>query len=202
MPAHERITLHRTLDARQQQVHARVLAQARLLIGERGHEAVGMGDIAKAAGVSRATLYRYFASRDHIVAEVALAWARSVSADLIASSARRRTLGGLVRGVLDGIVDEAATDPAMLRAILSSLIAEGPGADSFRQSVEAQLQLLFASRFEGVAEQDAVGFEMLGRLLLANLALLGAGAVDAATCKRQLARFAEVALGDKQHTGL
>lgn len=41
----------------------RILDAAAALFAERGVTAVGMGDIAKAAGCSRATLYRYFDNR-------------------------------------------------------------------------------------------------------------------------------------------
>lgn len=42
---------------------ARILDAAARLFAERGVNAVGMGEVARAAGCSRATLYRYFADR-------------------------------------------------------------------------------------------------------------------------------------------
>jgi AcrR family transcriptional regulator len=42
----------------------RILDAAASLFAQRGVEAVGMNDIARAAGCSRATLYRYYPSRD------------------------------------------------------------------------------------------------------------------------------------------
>ncbi|MBB5913032.1 AcrR family transcriptional regulator [Nocardia transvalensis] len=44
----------------------RILAAAAELFAERGVAATGMADIAKAAGCSRATLYRYFDSRQAV----------------------------------------------------------------------------------------------------------------------------------------
>ena len=61
------LTIHRTLDARQRDVRERLLMAARQLIREHGHESVGMEHIATTAGVSRATTYRYFASKEHVV---------------------------------------------------------------------------------------------------------------------------------------
>lgn len=66
--------------ARQIEVRARLLAAARQLIRAHGHEAVGMEMIATTAGVSRATTYRYFASKEHVVCEAALAWGHEVAA--------------------------------------------------------------------------------------------------------------------------
>ena len=50
---------------------ARILTAALGLIGRRGVRRLGMQEIAEAAGVSRGTLYRYFPSRDHVLAAAA-----------------------------------------------------------------------------------------------------------------------------------
>jgi AcrR family transcriptional regulator len=49
----------------------RILTAALGLIGRRGVRRLGMQEIAEAAGVSRGTLYRYFPSRDDVLAAAA-----------------------------------------------------------------------------------------------------------------------------------
>jgi AcrR family transcriptional regulator len=49
----------------------RILTAALGLIGRRGVRRLGMQEIAEASGVSRGTLYRYFPSRDHVLAAAA-----------------------------------------------------------------------------------------------------------------------------------
>jgi AcrR family transcriptional regulator len=49
----------------------RILTAALALIGRRGVRRLGMREIAEAAGVSRGTLYRYFPSKDHVLAAAA-----------------------------------------------------------------------------------------------------------------------------------
>jgi AcrR family transcriptional regulator len=49
----------------------RILTAALGLIGRQGVQRLGMAQIADAAGVSRGTLYRYFPSRDHVLAAAA-----------------------------------------------------------------------------------------------------------------------------------
>jgi AcrR family transcriptional regulator len=49
----------------------RILTAALGLIGRRGVRRLGMREIAEAAGVSRGTLYRYFPSKDHVLAAAA-----------------------------------------------------------------------------------------------------------------------------------
>lgn len=50
---------------------ARILTAALGLIGRKGVQRLGMAQIADAAGVARGTLYRYFPSRDHVLAAAA-----------------------------------------------------------------------------------------------------------------------------------
>ena len=49
----------------------RILTAALGLIGRRGVRRLGMQEIAEAAGVSRGTLYRYFPSKEHVLAGAA-----------------------------------------------------------------------------------------------------------------------------------
>jgi AcrR family transcriptional regulator len=49
----------------------RILTAALGLIGRRGVRRLGMREIAEVAGVSRGTLYRYFPSKDHVLAAAA-----------------------------------------------------------------------------------------------------------------------------------
>ena len=49
----------------------RILTSALILIGRRGVRRLGMRELAEAAGVSRGTLYRYFPSKEHVLAAAA-----------------------------------------------------------------------------------------------------------------------------------
>ena len=57
----------------------RILEAAGELFAQRGVEAVGMNEIARAAGCSRATLYRYYPSRDALHAAYVHRHARAVN---------------------------------------------------------------------------------------------------------------------------
>jgi AcrR family transcriptional regulator len=69
----------------------RILEAAGTLFADRGVESVGMNDIARAAGCSRATLYRYFENRDALHAAYVHRHARAIN----------RQLGQLVGGIAD-----------------------------------------------------------------------------------------------------
>jgi AcrR family transcriptional regulator len=59
----------------------RILAVARELFYERGVRAVGVDEIAEAAGTNKMTLYRHFASKDLLVAECLRQFARQADAE-------------------------------------------------------------------------------------------------------------------------
>ncbi|MGW5311593.1 TetR/AcrR family transcriptional regulator [Nocardia thailandica] len=92
----------------------RILDAAAELFAERGVDAVGMGDIAKAAGCSRATLYRYFENRQ----AVRIAFVHRETRRIVAR------LGDEVAGIADpaerviaamlGAVREVRADPLLI----------------------------------------------------------------------------------------
>jgi AcrR family transcriptional regulator len=49
-----------------------ILQAAQSLIAEQGVEAVSMAELAKATGLSRPAIYQYFASKDHVLAELVI----------------------------------------------------------------------------------------------------------------------------------
>jgi AcrR family transcriptional regulator len=98
-----------------------VLSVSSALFAERGYYAVGMEEIATAADVSRATLYRYFSTKDKILAELtrrAVAEIEAHAAALPAMAADsltewmlgyvrfHRAYNGVIRAWFDGTVAE------------------------------------------------------------------------------------------------
>ncbi|MGB7143390.1 MAG: helix-turn-helix domain-containing protein [Mycobacterium sp.] len=98
-----------------------VLSVSSALFAERGYYAIGMEEIAAAAGVSRATLYRYFSTKDKILAELtrravfeieehaaalpAMA-AGSLTEWMLGYVRFHRTYRGVIRAWFDGTVAE------------------------------------------------------------------------------------------------
>ena len=67
-----------------------ILVAAQSLIAEQGVHAVSMAELAKTTGLSRPAIYQYFASKDHVLAELVI----NEMADL--SNAIERHIEGLV----------------------------------------------------------------------------------------------------------
>jgi AcrR family transcriptional regulator len=102
-----------------------VLSVSSALFAERGYYAIGMEEIAAAADVSRATLYRYFSTKDKILAELTrravveieehAAALPAIAADSLIEWMRgyvrfHRTYRGVIRAWFDGTVAEQLSD--------------------------------------------------------------------------------------------
>jgi AcrR family transcriptional regulator len=183
------VTIHRTLDARQSDVRARILAAARQLINEQGHETVGMEAIAATAGVSRATMYRYFASKEHVVCDAALAWGHELAARIPLAIAEASDARPAIDVAIEQVVHEAASDLPMVRATMASVLALGPVADEFRMGVRQ----MFAALTAGADAPQAMDASMtlLGRVFFADLALLSVGDITIEQCIDELRTAAQ-----------
>ena len=56
----------------------RVIEAAMKLAADGGYDAVQMRDVASEAGVALGTIYRYFASKDHLLAACQVEWAEEI----------------------------------------------------------------------------------------------------------------------------
>ncbi|ORB83971.1 hypothetical protein B1987_09370 [Mycobacterium kansasii] len=174
------------MDARQQEVRARLLQAARQLIREHGHEAVGMEMMAKTAGVSRATTYRYFASKEHVVCEAALAWGHEVAARLPQIVEAVGEPANAIDVAIEQVVHEAASDLAMVRATMASVLAQGTVADEFRLGVREMFRALLAGAVDDVPASLDPSMTLLGRVFFADLALMGVGDISVEQCIEEL----------------
>jgi AcrR family transcriptional regulator len=131
-----------------------VLSVSSALFAERGYYAVGMEEIAAAADISRATLYRYFSAKDTILAELTRravveiethaaalpAMATDSLTDWMLGYVRfHRGYNGIIRAWFDGTVAEQLSDAdvdhgigAIFHAVsaLLSTVDLPPGVDA------------------------------------------------------------------------
>jgi AcrR family transcriptional regulator len=126
--APDTLTLSRRLSRQQAARRAAVVEAARALAREGGYAAVTMQAVAARAGASRATLYRWFASKDHLLGEVALAWGAELTAAL-----RERPLGAKARAervaeVLLFVLRAARAEPRLTGAVLAAATSPDPEA--------------------------------------------------------------------------
>jgi AcrR family transcriptional regulator len=90
------------------------------LFAARGYEATTVDEVARAAGVSRRTFFRYFESKEDVVVGTSDALAEDVLAAVAARPRRERPLVA-IRRALRPVVEARLADPAEARSIIHLL---------------------------------------------------------------------------------
>ncbi len=146
----------RGLNVRQADTLDRLLQAARAELDEVGHEVLTIRTVASRAGVSAATAYNYFASRDHLFAE--LFWRHLATAEgprLTGRSSTRR-----LQQTTRHLAETIAGAPALAAAATKSLLGSDPAVEQLRVHIGA----VFADRFRA-AMGDQVDPRVLETLL-------------------------------------
>jgi AcrR family transcriptional regulator len=148
----------RKLHARQGDTLDRLLEAARDELDEVGHEVLTIRTVASRAGVSSATAYNYFASRDHLFAE--LFWRHLTDSELPRLTGRSSTRR--LQQTTRHLAETIAGAPALAAAATKALLGTDPAVGDLRLRVGA----VFADRFR-TAIGDPVQPQVLETLLFA-----------------------------------
>jgi AcrR family transcriptional regulator len=155
---------HRRSDAAE-----RILDAAAELFVERGVGAVGMGEVATAAGCSRATLYRYFADRAELHTAFVHREARRVGREVAAAVEGTDDPSALVTGAVLHAVRLVRETPA-----LAAWFADG---DAARTAALAQSSAVIEALGTTVVA-DPEDARWLVRVILSLLTVPGRDAAD------------------------
>ena len=128
-------TTDRALTPAQEARRQRVIDAAMSLALEGGYDAVQMRDVATRANVAMGTVYRYFSSKDHLLAASAVFWFEQLEARLSTRPALGATPAERVTAVLDRALRSLARQPLLGTAVFAALSSPDPAA------VESQLQI-------------------------------------------------------------
>jgi AcrR family transcriptional regulator len=111
------------------------LAAARAIAAEGGYEALTMHAVARRSGVSRAALYRYFASKDQLLMEVSLEFNAGLQAELERDPPRGASLAERVTDSFARVFDAFAREPNLLAALLRAFLSNDPQVDALAPQV-------------------------------------------------------------------
>jgi AcrR family transcriptional regulator len=139
-----------TVTRRFSQVQAEKRAEARRvaseLASEGGYDAVTMAAVADRIGISRATIYRYFASKDHLLAEIMAEWTLRINDDLRRKAPAGITLAERVGVAFERIIQMSARNRGLTSALLFAATSSDPAAKeafpSWSGPVEVYLKTL------------------------------------------------------------
>jgi len=136
-------TLTKSQAARRQRV-----VEAALDLGARGgYDAVQMRDIATAANVALGTIYRYFASKDHLLAEALVEWARDLGRRVNQRPISGDTTADRVIHVLRRATRAMEAEPNRSEAVITALSSTDPHAARCQREVGAVMSQIMAKAF-------------------------------------------------------
>ncbi|HEX4218108.1 MAG TPA: TetR family transcriptional regulator [Acidimicrobiales bacterium] len=130
----------RSLTRAQQARRQRVVDAAMALGLEGGYEAVQMRDVAARADVAMGTVYRYFTSKDHLLAASLVSWVEQLDTRLSQLPAQGDTAAARVVDVLDRALRAMARQPQLVGAVFASLSSPDPAAVECQQQITVLME--------------------------------------------------------------
>lgn len=106
----------------------RVLVAALDLAAEGGYEAVQMRDVATSAGVALGTVYRYFPSKDALLAAAMVEWMEDLERRVSQRGPRGSTTAERVYDVLRRAVATMERQPRLAEAVITALTSDDAAA--------------------------------------------------------------------------
>src|SRR6187431_1215775 len=149
----------------------RVVSAAMELGSAGGYDAVQMRDVATTADVALGTIYRYFSSKDHLLAEALVEWVRDLGRRVQARPPRGGTVAERVLDVLRRATRAMETDPQLSEAVLTALASTDPHAARCQREVGLvmadTMALAFPADFDEATRDDIV--RTLGHVWFSSL---------------------------------
>ena len=172
----ETFTVHRQLTPAQRERRLSVIQAAMELASNGGYEAVVIKDVAARAGVSLGTLYRYFSSKDHLLAEALQVWSSRLGQKLQATPPRGDTPAERVAAVMRRMARGVEREPELGVALTRALLSPDPGAlanrDALAEEMRRWIELALADA--AVRDHETV-ISVLEHLCFAHMITLANG---------------------------
>src|SRR5215475_3738075 len=119
----------KTATTEAQRARRRAVVDAGLaLLQDRAYDNIQMKDVAEEAGVALGTVYNYFASKEHLFAEVLIAWATTLGPNISRNPLRGRTDVERLTEVMHRSVRAFQRQPQLARLVATLETASDPYA--------------------------------------------------------------------------
>jgi TetR/AcrR family transcriptional regulator, cholesterol catabolism regulator len=144
----------RQLTRAQQARRERVIDAALALGMEGGYEAVQMRDVAARADVAMGTVYRYFTSKDHLLAATLVSWVEQLEQRLAEQPARGAEPADRVLNVLGRALRAMGRQPRLVGAVFVSLSSPDPAAVACQQQITEVMERIITRAIGQPAPPD------------------------------------------------
>ncbi len=173
------LRLERRLGTAQVERRNRLLEAARSLASEGGYTAVTMRDVAERAGLGLATVYRYFSSKDHLIAEVHAKRGQEIAKEIQAAPPLGQYAEQRVAKVCERLVEIVVQDLNLAAAGVMAVASCDPAANSSEQWQTMVIGPCMEAAFgdEDVGDRQEI-CELFGHLVFAVMTGLTNGQHD------------------------
>ena len=143
------------LTATQAARRQRVIEAALTLGSTGGYDAVQMRTVADTAEVALGTIYRYFSSKDHLLAAALVEWVHDLERRVTARPPTGSTTAERVISTLRRATRAMEKEPRLSEAVVTAIASPDPGAAGRQQEVAAAMtRILALSIGDGFAPDD------------------------------------------------
>jgi AcrR family transcriptional regulator len=181
------------LTAEQRDRRRRVIDAAFELGAERGYDAVQMRDVSATANVSLATIYRYFSSKDHLLAAAMTEWTARLQTRVAQSPPRGDTAADQLVDVLGRACRAMARQPKLSAALVRALSSSDEGVRESADEVQRQIEAMATGILVDVdpaLRSDILA--VLGHVWYSTLVAWANGRIDFDTVTAELDRAVHV----------
>jgi AcrR family transcriptional regulator len=121
----------------------RVVHAALELAADGGYDAVQMREVGTSAGVALGTIYRYFSSKDHLLAAALVAWVEDLEGRLTLRPPKGATTAGRIANILRRAHRAMEQQPKLAEAVVTAMVSSDPAtAGPLQQTGEAMSRVL------------------------------------------------------------
>jgi AcrR family transcriptional regulator len=133
---------------------SRVLAAAIDLASEGGYDAVQMRDVATRAQVALGTIYRYFSSKDQLLAAALVEWASDLERRLAQRPPKGDSPAERVVDVLRRASRAMERNPTLTAALVTAIASPDPAVREFQHDVDRIMETLVSAALEGAHDVE------------------------------------------------
>jgi AcrR family transcriptional regulator len=139
-----------TLTRSQAARRGRVIDAAFKLASEGGYDAVQMRDVASTASVALGTIYRYFSSKDHLLAACQVEWLKDVQRRLAQRPPAGDTPADRVVDIVRRATRSIERRPALAAALITAISSPDPAVSDHQQETTVVMGEVLSSAMDGV----------------------------------------------------
>ena len=136
----------------------RVIAAAMELGADGGYDAVQMRDVATTAGVALGTIYRYFSSKDHLLAASMVDWSKELEARVTEQPPAEGSAADRVVAVIRGVTSGMEQQPKLAAAVVNAVTASDPAVVECQREMTTTIMRVLAAPIADLpdAERDGI----------------------------------------------